>query len=354
MYYLIVFFSLSCLTVFDFLKEKANKNVAFILAVFILILFGGLRYAISSDYFNYQRIFNEVIVTKDWASFFTEYGYLWFNFIVNKLFQSFEFFIFIFCMISVLTKSYVISKLSPYPIFSIVIYFVFFFLLDDMGAIRRGFACSLVFYSFYTSFKKQNYTALLFILLAISIHVSAIFAIPFLFLHTYKITNKFFFRLFTISVIFSVFFNNYNELLISYQINLFAYQKFVSYFFSVYNYDSTVVELGLMLRIFFVLYLIRFRNKFVEHIYFENMLSLYATSIFILIIFSKYLIFSSIVIYFKLFEVVLIPIVIKCTFLKYRPFVTAIFFAYVFFSLLRLLKSPVSDFNVYHSILHEL
>ncbi len=279
-----------------------------------------------------------------------EYGFLSIIYLFNKVGLSFEIFIFTFCSISISLKAYVIKKISPYPIISLLLYFTFFFLLDDMGAIRRGFACSLVLLAYYFIFAKKYIVSSLLILLASSFHLTVLIVIPFIVFINKKIKLKLFLILLGTSILLGLGFEKLFTSLAAIDSQLLAIQKIVSYSEVQYFSETNVYEVGLFLRIILILILFSNYNKLVIYKNFNQMFNLYIISVFVLVVFSKITVFSSVVIYFKIFEILLVPILIN-SMVRQKRFILVIFFVlYAFFSLYRLTTNPISDFQKYNSI----
>ncbi len=352
--YTLVFVIILIFSFFEFINERWIRNIVFYLLVFSLILLGGFRYGISSDYFHYKEVFQKIDKATDWSEFLMEYGFLSIFYIFNKLGLNFEFFVFFFCSISISIKAFVIKKISPYPIISLLLYFTFFFLLDDMGAIRRGFACSLVLLAYYFIFSKKYLFSFILILLAASIHLSVLIVIPFLFFINIKFNSKQFLMLLAISILIGLSFEKLFNNLVAIDSQLLAVQKIVSYSEEQYFSETNVYEIGLLLRILFILILFKYANKLAVVPFFNQMFNLYIISVFVLVVFSKLTVFSSVVIYFKIFEIILVPILINSMALQKRMFLVLFFVSYAFFSLYRLTTNPTSDFQEYNSIFNSI
>lgn len=351
LFYIMTLVTLIFFSIFEFVKKNSTKLVLFLLPVSLLILIGGLRYGISSDYFHYREMYLHINEKSNWSSFFVEYGFLWINYLFSSISTSFEFFIFFFCFVSVSLKSKLIFKYCTYPFFGLILYFTFYFLLDDMGAIRRGFACAFVIASFFSSFEKKYFNSILLLFIAVNIHLSALFCLPFIFINNYKSTFKSFLLFLVLSLLFGYIFDNFYDTLISYDNELLVYQKFIAYFDSGFEFQSNVYEIGLFLRIILVFFLLKYKFLFNENVYFDKMLNLYIIGIYVLIIFSKFTIFSSIVIYFKFFEIFLIPLLISKVTRRNRIYLASFFLIYTIFSLYRFTNSPFSDFQFYNNII---
>jgi len=351
LFYIMTLVTLIFFSIFEFVKKNSTKLFLYFLPVSLLIMIGGLRYGISSDYFHYREMFLHINEKSSWSSFFVEYGFLWMNYFFSSISTSFEFFIFCFCFVSVFLKSKLIFKYCDYPFFGLILYFTFYFLLDDMGAIRRGFACAFVIASFFSSFDKKYFISIFLIFIAINIHLSALFCVPFIFINNYKSTFKSFLIFLALSLLLGYLFDNFYDTLIAYDNELLVYQKFIAYFDSGFEFQSNVYEIGLFFRIILVLFLLKYKSLFNENMYFDKMLNLYIVGIYVLIIFSKFTIFSSVVIYFKFFEIFLIPLLISKVTRRNRVYLASFFLIYTIFSLYRLTNSPLSDFQFYNNII---
>ena len=83
-FYIITLLILFIISLSEFIINKSDKLLIYLLPVGLLILIGGLRYGISSDYFHYKEMFYHINEKAKWSSFFVEYGFLWLNLIFSK------------------------------------------------------------------------------------------------------------------------------------------------------------------------------------------------------------------------------------------------------------------------------
>jgi len=89
-----------------------------------------------------------------------------------------------YAFLGVLIKFLAISKISPYPALSIVVYVSFFYILHEMTQIRAGVAIGLVFWSIIDVAKNNKKNFLIKILIATLFHYSAIVFIMLYFIGT--------------------------------------------------------------------------------------------------------------------------------------------------------------------------
>lgn len=95
-------------------------------------------------------------------------------------------FFLLYASIGVFIKFLAISRISPFPYLSIMVYVVFFFILQEMTQIRAGIAIGLVFWSMIDVITRNKVNFSLKILFAMLFHYSAI-----IFLFLYLIRSKF-------------------------------------------------------------------------------------------------------------------------------------------------------------------
>ena len=172
--YILLTSGLCFLTLFD--KTKYQRTF-FIFVSLIMILFSGLRIGGTGlgDYDAYLRLyslvetFDEVINPKIHA----EIGFRLLSFVGNDLGFEGQFAIFWMALIAFSLVAQIIYKESPYPLFSLLILLPFFFSFNmqtSRASVAAGFGLYFIF-----KFLKGNYkTALLFFILAISFHYSAL------------------------------------------------------------------------------------------------------------------------------------------------------------------------------------
>lgn len=216
-FWLLFFFLVTLTLVFPNFSQK-NKifNINAYLFVFfsisILVFFAGFRYG-SNDYSGYVDIYKEIpkINNLDKAWFENnflnvEIGFIYFSGIL-KLFSENSFILFFFvALISVGLNIWAIKRISPYVYLSILLYFVYNFLLKDTIQIRQGLASSFVLASFiYHSNRKRS---IILLLGAISFQATAIVALLLMFFSRLKFkSNKSYYLIIGSTFCMSVFFS---------------------------------------------------------------------------------------------------------------------------------------------------
>ena len=140
------------------------KLFLFIFLGLVLSLMAAVRiFGEDMDFFSYETYYDNI-------DYDNSKGYEpVFNYISKAIkAKGFEFssFLFIFSLISLVLKFFVLNKFK-FPIYSILIYFFVFYPLHEMTQIRVAVGLSLVFLSFYFRGLNKQTLSIISILLAI-------------------------------------------------------------------------------------------------------------------------------------------------------------------------------------------
>jgi len=203
--YLLYFIFLTILAIqYEFIPFKNNYLV--IAVLFLLALLAGLRgIDVSRDYYNYRYIFENVYdLTGDGLNYLTifEPGFISIIIFFRTIFEyNYVVAIMLFyAFSSLLLKIYAINRLSINPYLSILFYFSYYFLVQEMTQIRIGLASGIFLISLIPFLKGKRITFTCLILLATLFHYSAIF---YLLLLIFK-TTKFNKTLYSLALVLSV------------------------------------------------------------------------------------------------------------------------------------------------------
>lgn len=326
MIYYILFFLIMFLSIFDLVKINKNiKTYIFFVACFLIIVFGGLRDEVGTDWYNYKLLFLGEKTD-------VEYSYIFLsNFFksVNCGYSSFLFFIFI---LAFYLKAKTLKKYSKYPIISLLVYIPTVLIIYDMNGIRQGLALGITLYSFKYIIEKNKIKFFLSILIATTIHISAIVFLPAFFISKLNIGNKM-----NLSVLLLMLLNLYFNIMSKIIISL--YSMFPYRFFQrVYDYsiiskeDNNIMGLIQRLIIFIIAFyfLKRLENEDNNISYF---IKFYTISTYIYILFYNFgIVASRGSAYYKIFELILIPLFLDL--LKSKVLKIKIFFIIVLYLLL--------------------
>jgi hypothetical protein len=174
---LILIFIIYSLVAFIPIEDKKIRVICFYFLGLILVFVAAFRgEGVDRDYANYVNYFQEpdflsvepalVIISKALKIFFSSPVSMFF----------------VFACLGVLLKFKAIKQLSELWFLSLVIYVGYYFILHEMTQIRAGVASALLLLCIKPIYDRDWKRFLLFSLLAISFHYSAIVILPFWFL----------------------------------------------------------------------------------------------------------------------------------------------------------------------------
>ncbi|XOD68508.1 MAG: EpsG family protein [Flavobacteriales bacterium AspAUS03] len=331
-----------------FLKRK--KKFFFYGIVFVLIFISGFRYEVGSDYSSYKNAFFIIQNTNKPG---VEWGYHY----LNKIFASFQNgFIGVFFTIAffaILSKAIAIFKYSHYPILVLLLYYVIYYFNGDSGQIRQNLAMGICLYATQYIFEKRFFKFLFAIILATSFHNTAIIFIFSYFIGNIKKISK-------------------NALFLSFLIVMglsftdvkYIFKPIIEYF-SVFDldkkymlyvdskkygqrYDFTYGDVTRV--IFFFLFTININKMIKENKNIQLFFLLYMVSIFLYFLFRSNVIFAvRLGLYYKIFEILMIPelIYLYRKNIRVKLTYTSIALVYVILLYLRLWKLGSGNFLNY-------
>ncbi|MDO4594598.1 MAG: EpsG family protein [Tissierellia bacterium] len=164
-------------------ENRIQKAFVAIFMFLIMLFFAAMRGTGEGDYFNYLH-FAQVI--KYWYQvtnphFPVEIGFRFIAFVINSLDLSRQWVIAIMNILSIVPVIYITGKKSYNPIVSALV-FLPFLLQFDMQTSRTATAMGMGLMAFYFNSQRKFFKTILFTILAISFHKSALIIIPMLFI----------------------------------------------------------------------------------------------------------------------------------------------------------------------------
>ena len=204
--YYTIFIFISGLSIFHE-KIKGPLNIILIFIVFVaLLLLSGFRYNEFGDYCTYNFLWNDspnlveyFYLTREYI-FYTE---KLFTFIIfaSKLFldQPIGMFVTI-AFLSLSINFYALKKISPNVYLSLLIYFSHIFFYKEMAQIRFGLSSALVLLSFYYLANTNTIRYFGVVLIAISIHITALPAVAVYIFSKFKFSRSHFIIFFIIAI----------------------------------------------------------------------------------------------------------------------------------------------------------
>ena len=175
MFFLLIFLLFYFQAVFS---KKINWTFFWCVA-FFLVLFAALRPSgMDADYEHYVELYED-------PKFFEEGVERIFVFLA-LLCPDLTILLLIYAILGVTLKLLAIQKMSPYPWFSLLIYFSHYYFLHEVTQIRVGVSCGFILLSLYYVCNEKRIHAWVSMALAIMFHYSALFGCVFLFIDKEK------------------------------------------------------------------------------------------------------------------------------------------------------------------------
>jgi len=185
--YFLTFFIFTVSLVQSLFFKKYTK-VLFVLSGLVLILIAGLRYDVGVDFHSYLELFSQIEKGYDP---YTEWG---FDFIVNLFLSIGLTYQAIFLFFSTLTILFFLNYIdyfSSYKYFSLFLFFslpIFYF--ASFNQIRQFLAVAIFAYSLKYIYSKNIFKYVVLLILASTIHKTALFMLPLYFILNKKISIR--------------------------------------------------------------------------------------------------------------------------------------------------------------------
>jgi len=170
-------------------RKKDFSTVPFLL-VLSLILIAGLRKNYGYDYINYLTNWNELYQFSDVMHSSFDKGYTLLALCFKKFHFGFHSFMLCISLVSIGLKYKFIKKLSPLPFISFLIYYLLFFIINDMEQIRHGLAIGLCLYAIIYIIEEKPIKYTICCLAAFLLHSSAFLFFPLYFFRKINLNLK--------------------------------------------------------------------------------------------------------------------------------------------------------------------
>lgn len=331
-------------------KSKQVKQYLLFSTIW-LIIYEGFRWQIGTDWDPYYSLF----VTGDESSHF-EVGYMYLMRIIHLASDSYIVFLVVITSFFYLTLRSFLHKYAVNPLISLTIYYCL--MVGLMGSNRQIIALFICLISLKYCFKKNITKFLCCIALAFVFHTTSIIFMVAYFVINCKLTNKFLVYGIIISLLLGL----------SGMVNRIPYVDLIAYLdsknaeklstyansdISAYSYLGTIKRLIILAPCFL------WRNKIKEE-YHDSYFKLYVLGCIIYFSFNGSLLQLMAgrgALYFNIFEMLLIPIMIRMYFkgTGQQKFIWFLYFTFLLYIMNRDMDSYVSDgidiFRPYKSVL---
>lgn len=274
-------------------KQRIQGLVVLSLTIFI----AGFRDRIGNDYDSYVSWY--LYKTRDYDF---EFGFVAIMNVFRILHLSPHFLFFFFSFFTCLFLFLGIKKYTENQSFAFMIFLLLPELfLTSFHLVRQSFSVAISFYAFYYLVKKKYIIYLVLMLVAVSIHYSAL--MPFLvFLFVFKYADKFNERNIIVMLIVSFLISKINTV----QFFYFLFEKTrYAYYFSQERVPVNPCKI-ILLNLVALFVLFYFRKLKEQYPYHECLLPLYFFSVIFINLFSVFADIARLVLYFRIFEIIII------------------------------------------------
>lgn len=298
-FFLIILSIASVVELVVYNKRKDLISFFYVLTAISFVAIGGLTDGNGLDWDAYQSISQENLSINDiWNH--SQYEPLFL--LLYDSFPTFHVFLFAFVCLNFILLSKTIVSNSPYVIISIFVYVCIYYFLGIMGQLRQALAISIIVFSWpYMKSKKFIF----YVLLASLFHISAIICLLY-----YCVPNNLFKRsVYLCALLFVCLSFGYFQTLLLTVLEHFSYGKVLQYVLI----DDGGISIPFFLYKLFVFFLFLHRiEKCVTNLPKYRIANIYFLSIILYLILS----FSSsiggrTILYFSIFEILIIPFIIN-------------------------------------------
>lgn len=181
-YYIILF----VITFFSYIEifnngTKAKIKVPYIVMSSLLIFLCGIRVAQGADYWPYFKLYMGINKYVKWDKVFNadiEVTYVIISKILGYFKMPFFALLFIFGLISVSLKTYTYYKYSPYPMLSLMYFFMPSYFFSDSGHIRQAVSIAFCLYSYQYIEQRKLLKFLICVFIGYYFHKTSLIFIP--------------------------------------------------------------------------------------------------------------------------------------------------------------------------------
>ncbi len=264
--YLFVFLISTCC--FSLYKNRYLGKIGILFAIMLPSLLAGFRYYVGTDYGTYYYCFSELNkvsyywILTDSFHMNMERGFLVTSKFVADLLgakATFGFYSFIIISIFILT---IIKQYEKYNLTLCYLFFLITINLSSYNILRQEVALVILFWGFKYIFNKNIFKYGLIVLLACQFHTTALLAVPLYFLWSNKRGGEVKFSLqviyYIIALVIVIFGQNMFSFLVGTSDNFYL-QKYSAYL-NEYESDNRSFYLKLMLSVFFISLINKYKN----------------------------------------------------------------------------------------------
>jgi len=287
------------LVLFFLEKKISNSKFIKILIVASLGIFLAIRYNVGNDYAEYLISFDKL------KMFHSDLYYEPLYLLLCKLSPSFIYVIAVISIISAYLIYKIIQFYNPdYFYSSLLTYYGVYFVLNDIHLIRQGFAILIIAYGFRYLETQKFRKYLVFVLIAMGFHTSAIVALILVIIVKIKWNKQRRFIVAACAVLFYIGLLLFKSSFFSFIGNFGAFSRYAEvYNNSEYSY-SYGISLGLLFDIILFIY-VNIKSDYLSD-RLQILLNIFTISIFIYIAFNDIAVVLRFGYYFRIVNIILI------------------------------------------------
>jgi hypothetical protein len=174
----IYYFVLATLVVLALPVSRSTSNARAAIAVALVLVVGGLRHEVGTDWFTYQAIFNSVTMDEAFSNFREEPGFLALLLSVSILGGGFPSVVLVIFAIALGTKIWALRLFGADLNAALLVYLSAIFLIYDMNGLRQGLALGFVMLAAWAAYKRRILPFITAMAAAASMHMFALIALP--------------------------------------------------------------------------------------------------------------------------------------------------------------------------------
>lgn len=307
MYIIILITLILSMIFFDYIKKLNEKKI--IIAIFFggLAIISGIRYNVGIDYMSYFNLFQINPYKNNLLEAFPEYIYWGINSIIKEIGGEFYWVTLIMASITnyFVYKGIKIRKLELNYILLSILIFISGFWLSSFNIMRQCVSVAIFFYASIFIKEKRLIKYIIYIILATGFHKSSLLLIPLYFISSVNINIQTYILL--IITAYGIVIGNFSQKILSYLANyLPGYQSYM-YSKNIFTDDVNIFAFGVLANIIISLFILVFTEKKIDNNFkIEKNYYMYGCIINILSI-STFM-YDRIGIYFRIFEILIIPL----------------------------------------------
>lgn len=303
-----IYFLLLAIIILGSIIFKKNKKTYIVVICLLLSLVSGFRhFTIGNDTAVYLRTHNAIVEkglnVADTSRL--EPGYIFLDFASTKVSNEFNFFLFIMALLTNMGIAFLIIKYSKNPMMSLLLFVLFRFFFDEMNIMRQFLSISIILCGVEYIKNRKLIKYLLIILLASTIHYSALFAFPIYFLYRRSFDKK---TKAILLVITAIAFVSLNSILSTVTSKIGLYSGYVDAYYDSNKLGSIISAImSASIYIYSLIIFKKYKKKASDELEYSFFLNISFICMLLNVCSIRISILSRLIDYYEIFIIVLLP-----------------------------------------------